>query len=72
MNSVNELFKDIFEIAALVVSLAVLAVILQSPNTSNVIGSATGGFSNVLGTAMGKGGGGGGNLFGGLGGGSFG
>ena len=51
MNSVNELFRALAEIAALVISLAVLAVILQSPNTSSVISATAGGFEGVLGTA---------------------
>lgn len=51
MNSVNELFRNLAEIAALIVSLAVLAVILQSPNTSSVIGTSAQGFSRILGTA---------------------
>lgn len=51
MNSVNELFRALAEIAALVISLAVLAVILQSPNTSSVISSTAQGFEGVLGTA---------------------
>lgn len=54
MNSVNEIIRALLEIAGLVISLAVLAVILQSQNTSNVISSSSKGFSDVLKTAMGQ------------------
>lgn len=57
MNSVNQLFSGVFEIAALVVSLAVLAVLVKSPNTGNVIKSGAGGFSEILSAAMGNSGG---------------
>jgi len=59
MNSVNELFRGLIEIAGLIVSLAVLAVILQSSNTSSVLTSSGTAFSNVLKTAMGSTGSGG-------------
>lgn len=60
MNSVTELFKGVFEIAALVVSLAVLAVLVQSSGTPKVIQSASSGFEGILSTAMGRSGGAGG------------
>ena len=54
MNTVSELFRNLTEIAALVISLAVLAVILQSPNTSSVVKTSGQSFSQVLQTAMGQ------------------
>jgi len=54
MNSVNELFRGLFEIAALVVSLAVLAVLLQSSNTSSVIQAGGNAFSTSLQAGMGN------------------
>ena len=59
MNTVSELFKGLFDIAALLISLAVLAVLIDNASgTSSVIRSASSGFGNVLSTAMGQGGGG--------------
>lgn len=58
MNSVQQLFAGIFEIAALVVSLAVLATLVtNAQGTATVIGAASGGFSDVLRTAMAQSGG---------------
>ena len=58
MNSVSELFKGLFDVAALLISLAVLAVLVtNAQGTSSVIQSATGGFAALLHTAMGQGGG---------------
>ncbi len=54
MNTVSEIFKGLFDIAALLISLAVLAVLVENAGgTSQVLGSASSGFSDVLSTAMG-------------------
>ena len=58
MNSVTQLFAGIFEIAALLVSLAVLAVLIKNASgTASVIQASSSGFSDVLATAMGNSGG---------------
>ena len=57
MNTVSEIFRSLAEIGALLISLAVLAVILQSPNTGSVIQSAAGGFAEDLAQAENIGGG---------------
>ncbi len=55
-NSVNELFGGVFQIAALVVSLAVLAVLINGgSNTAGIIRSSAAGFSDILRTASGGG-----------------
>lgn len=58
MNTVSEIFKGLFDIAALLISLAVLAVIVENAGgSSQVLNAASSGFSGVLATAMGQGGG---------------
>ena len=55
-NSVNELFSGVAQIAALVVSLAVLAVLINGgSNTAGIISSTASGFSEVLQSASGGG-----------------
>ncbi len=50
----NEIFKDITGVAMAIVGVAIIAVLVsQRSQTSNVIQSASGGFANVLGVAMG-------------------
>lgn len=50
-----DIMKDITGIALAVIGLATLTVLVRpGSNTSQVIGAATKGFSNVLGTAMGN------------------
>ncbi len=54
----NEIFKDITGVAMAIVGVAIIAVLVsQRSQTSNVIRSASGGFANVLGVAMGGAGG---------------
>jgi hypothetical protein len=55
-NSVNDMFGGVFQIAALVVSLAVLAVLINGGSkTAGIISSAAGGFSEILTSASGGG-----------------
>ena len=50
----NEMFKDMTSVAMAIVGVAILTVLVaQRNNTSQVIKAASGGFSAVLGTAMG-------------------
>jgi len=52
----NEIMRDITAIATAIIGVAVIAVLVQSRNTADVIQAAAGGFSTALGTAMGRGG----------------
>ena len=50
----NEIFKDITGVAMAIVGVAIIAVLVsQRSQTSTVIQSASSGFANVLGVAMG-------------------
>jgi hypothetical protein len=57
-NSVTQLFSGVFEIFALVISLAVLATLVTNASgTSQVIQASTSGLSGLIRTAMGQSGG---------------
>lgn len=50
----NDIMKDLTSVLMAVVGVAILAVLVKQGNqTSNVIQSASGGFANILGVAMG-------------------
>lgn len=51
---VNDIFKDITGIAMAIIGVAILFTLVSPRNrTAQVIGAASGGFSQALGTAMG-------------------
>lgn len=47
----NDVMKDIVAVLMAIIGLAMLAVALKSQNTSDVISSASSGFSNMLSAA---------------------
>jgi hypothetical protein len=50
----NEIFKDVTSVGMAIVGVAILYVLVSSRNnTAQVIGTASSGFANVLGVAMG-------------------
>jgi hypothetical protein len=50
----NDIMKDLTSVGMAIIGVAILAVIVSSKNqTTQVIGSATSGFANVLSVAMG-------------------
>ncbi len=50
----NDIFKDVTSVAMAIVGVAILAVLVsRNNNTTGVIGSASSGFAQVLGVAMG-------------------
>lgn len=52
----NDIMKDLTSVAMAIVGVAILAVIVSGKNqTTQVVGAAATGFSNVLATAMGGG-----------------
>ena len=50
----NDVMKDIVAVLMALIGLAMLAVLLQSQNTTSVISAGTSGFSNMLKSAMGN------------------
>ena len=46
--------RDIVAVLSAIIGLSIIAFLVQSQNTSSVISSASTGFSNILGTAMGN------------------
>lgn len=46
--------KDIIDVFAAIVTLAMIAVVIQSPNTAGIISAVMSGFSNSLRAASGK------------------
>lgn len=50
----SQAMKDVVAVLMAIIGVAILAVLLQSRNTTSVIQASTGGFSDMLKTAMGN------------------